>query len=221
MKSLILDLRNNPGGLLPAAVEISNMFVGDGKIVSTKGRNTVERVFDADKNKVVTDVPMVVLVNGNSASASEIVSACLQDHKRATVVGTRSYGKGSVQNIVEMEDGQGVLKLTVATYWRPSGKNIHRFKNAKTSDEWGVSPNPNMEVKLTDKESFDWMIGRRELDLVTFGKRKSKTDEGAKKEAEAKEKTQKEQTKFVDKQRDKAAEIVKQLGTVSKVQPNA
>ena len=221
MKSLILDLRNNPGGLLPAAVEISNMFVGDGKIVSTKGRNTVERVFDADKNKVVTDVPMVVLVNGNSASASEIVSACLQDHKRATVVGTRSYGKGSVQNIVEMEDGQGVLKLTVATYWRPSGKNIHRFKNAKSSDEWGVSPNPNMEVKLTDKETFDWMIGRRELDLVTFGKRKSKTDEGAKKEAEAKEKTQKEQTKFVDKQRDKAAEIVKQLGTVSKVQPNA
>ena len=85
MKSLILDLRNNPGGLLPAAVEISNMFVGDGKIVSTKGRNTVERVFDADKNKVVTGVPMVVLVNGNSASASEIVSACLQDHKRATI----------------------------------------------------------------------------------------------------------------------------------------
>ena len=123
--------------------------------------------------------------------------------------------------IVEMEDGQGVLKLTVATYWRPSGKNIHRFKNAKSSDEWGVSPNPNMEVKLTDKETFDWMIGRRELDLVTFGKRKSKTDEGAKKEAEAKEKAQKEKTKFVDKQRDKAAEIVKQLGTVSKVQPNA
>ncbi|MFM1802487.1 MAG: hypothetical protein RJA81_1839, partial [Planctomycetota bacterium] len=146
-KGLILDLRNNPGGLLPAAVEISNMFVGEGKIVSTKGRNTVERVFEADKNKVVTDIPMVVLVNGNSASASEIVSACLQDHNRATIVGTRSFGKGSVQNIVEMEDGQGVLKLTVATYWRPSGKNIHRFKNAKASDEWGVSPNTDMDVK--------------------------------------------------------------------------
>ena len=222
MKGLILDLRNNPGGLLPAAVEISNMFVPEGKIVSTKGRNTVERVFEADKSKVVTDVPMVVLVNGNSASASEIVSACLQDHKRATVVGTRSYGKGSVQNIVEMEDGQGVLKLTVATYWRPSGKNIHRFKNARATDEWGVSPNPNMELKLTDKDSLDWMIGRRERDLVTFGKRKSKTEEGAKKEAEAKEKAKKEQPAFVDKQRDKAAEVVKQLiTTATKVQPNA
>lgn len=222
MKGLILDLRNNPGGLLPAAVEISNMFVGDGKIVSTKGRNTVERVFEADKNKVVTDVPMVVLVNGNSASASEILSACLQDHKRATVVGTRSYGKGSVQNIVEMEDGQGVLKLTVATYWRPSGKNIHRFKNAKASDEWGVSPNPDMEVKLADKDLIDWMIARRERDLVTFGKRVSKTPEGAKKEAEAKEKAQKEAPKFEDKQRDKAVEVLKQLMQVKtpKVQAN-
>jgi len=127
-----------------------------------------------------------------------------------------------VQNIVEMEDGQGVLKLTVATYWRPSGKNIHRFKNARATDEWGVSPNPNMELKLSDKESLDWMIGRRERDLLTFGKRKSKTEEGAKKEAEAKEKAKKEQPAFVDKQRDKAAEVVKQLmATATKVQPNA
>ena len=120
-----------------------------------------------------------------------------------------------------MEDGQGVLKLTVATYWRPSGKNIHRFKNARTADEWGVSPNPNMEVKLTDKETIDWIVGRRERDLVTFGKRKSKTEDGAKKEAEAKQKAEKDLARFVDKQRDKAAEIVKQLATASKVQPNA
>lgn len=219
-KGLILDLRNNPGGLLPAAVEISNMFVGEGKIVSTKGRNTVERVFEADKNKVVTDIPMVVLVNGNSASASEIVSACLQDHNRATIVGTRSFGKGSVQNIVEMEDGQGVLKLTVATYWRPSGKNIHRFKNAKASDEWGVSPNTDMDVKLTDKETIEWIIGRRERDLVTFGKRVSKTPEGAKKEAEAKEKAAKEAPKFVDKQRDKAVEVLKKMIAAGNVKPN-
>ena len=92
---------------------------------------------------------MVVLVNQNSASAAEIVSACLQDHKRAKVVGQRSYGKGSVQNILELEDGNSVLKLTVATYQRPSGKNIHRFKDAKDTDEWGVSPDPGLEVKLT------------------------------------------------------------------------
>jgi carboxyl-terminal processing protease len=221
MKGLILDLRNNPGGLLPAAVDISNMFVPEGKIVSTRGRNTVERVFEADKSKVLTNVPMAVLVNGNSASASEIVSACLQDHKRATIVGTRSYGKGSVQNIVEMEDGQGVLKLTVATYWRPSGKNIHRFRNARATDEWGVSPDNDAEVKLTDKETLDWLLARRERDMVTFGKRKSKTEEGAKKEAEAKAKTEKETPKFVDKQRDKAVEVLKALMTASKVKPNA
>ncbi len=210
MKGLVLDLRNNPGGLLPAAVEISNMFVPEGKIVSTKGRNTVERVFEAEKSKLVTDVPMVVLVNGSSASASEIVSAALQDHNRAAVVGTRSFGKGSVQNIIEMEDGQGVLKLTVATYWRPSGKNIHRFKNARQSDEWGVSPNEGLEVKLTDKDLVDWIVGRRDLDLNVFGKRKSTSDAGAKLEAENREKAAASAAKFVDKQRDKAIETVKQ-----------
>ncbi|MBI1324342.1 PDZ domain-containing protein [bacterium] len=210
MKGLVLDLRNNPGGLLPAAVEISNMFVPEGKIVSTKGRNTVERVFEAEKSKVVTDVPMVVLVNGSSASASEIVSAALQDHNRAAVVGTRSFGKGSVQNIIEMEDGQGVLKLTVATYWRPSGKNIHRFKNARQSDEWGVSPNEGLEVKLTDKELVDWIVGRRDLDLNVFGKRKATSDAGAKLDAETREKAAASAAKFVDKQRDKAIETVKQ-----------
>jgi len=210
MKGLVLDLRNNPGGLLPAAVEISNMFVPEGKIVSTRGRNTVERVFEADKSKLLTDVPLVVLVNGNSASASEIVSAALQDHDRAAVVGTRSFGKGSVQNIIEMDDGQGVLKLTVATYWRPSGKNIHRFKNARQTDEWGVSPSEGMEVKLTDKELIDWLVARRDLDLVTFGKRKATTDAGAKLDAESRDKAAQSTAKFVDKQRAKAIEVVKQ-----------
>ena len=92
---------------------------------------------------------MVVLVNQNSASASEIVAAALQDHKRAAIVGQRSYGKGSVQNIIDLDGGNSVLKLTVASYYRPSGENIHRFKNAKTTDKWGVSPDPGMEVKLT------------------------------------------------------------------------
>ena len=169
MKALILDLRDNPGGLLGAAVEVSDLFVDEGLIVSTKGRNTVSKTYEAQKEGTYDDFPMVVLVNQNSASAAEIVSACLQDHNRAIVVGQRSYGKGSVQNIIDLEDGKSVLKLTVATYQRPSGKNIHRFKNAKDSDEWGVSPNPGMEVKLTPSQYTTWFVGRRDRDLGYHG----------------------------------------------------
>ena len=87
---------------------------------------------------------MVVLVNRYSASASEIVSACLQDHKRAVVIGERTWGKGSVQNVIELEGGKSALKLTTASYHRPSGKNIHRFPDAKETDEWGVMPDAGL-----------------------------------------------------------------------------
>jgi len=174
VKGLILDLRDNPGGLLGAAVEVSDLFVDEGMIVSTKGRNTVGKSYEAQKEGTYDDFPMVVLVNRNSASAAEIVSACLQDHKRALVVGERSYGKGSVQNIIDLEDGNSVLKLTVATYQRPSGKNIHRFKNAKPSDEWGVSPSPGLGLELSPAQYRDWFLARRDRDQVTLGKRKPK-----------------------------------------------
>ncbi len=109
--------------------------------------------------------PLVVLINQNSASASEIVSAALQDNHRATIVGQRSYGKGSVQNILELEDGSSVLKLTVASYHRPNGDNIHRFRDSKSTDKWGVSPNPGMEVKLSPSEYVKWFVGRRDRDM--------------------------------------------------------
>lgn len=176
MKGLILDLRDNPGGLLGAAVEISDLFVDDGMIVSTKGRNTIGKKFEAQKEGTYDGFPMVILVNRSSASAAEIVSACLQDHNRALVVGERTYGKGSVQNIIDLEDGNSVLKLTVATYQRPSGKNIHRFKNAKDSDEWGVSPNKGLEVKLNPEQYVAWIRARHERDLVTVGKRRPRPD---------------------------------------------
>jgi carboxyl-terminal processing protease len=95
---------------------------------------------------------MVVLVNHYSASASEIVAACLQDHKRALIVGERTWGKGSVQNVIELEDGRSALKLTTASYRRPNGKNIHRFPGAKDTDEWGVMPDKGFEIKLNDGE---------------------------------------------------------------------
>ena len=198
MKSLILDLRDDPGGLLTAAVDISDLFVEDGKIVSTKGRNTAERTYEAHKEGTYSGFPMAVLVNHNSASASEILSACLQDHGRAVVIGERSFGKGSVQNILDLEDGNSVLKLTVATYWRPSGKNIHRDKKAKETDDWGVSPSPGQEVKLSRDEYHDWYMARRERDYVSSRTRpKAKPD--AKKE---------EPKPFVDKQLDKAVAAV-------------
>jgi carboxyl-terminal processing protease len=172
MKGLILDLRDDPGGLLSAAVEVSDIFLDRGEIVSTKGRNTAPKTYHAQKDSPFEELPMVVLVNQNSASASEIVSAALQDHKRATIVGQRSYGKGSVQNIFELDDGNSVLKLTVASYYRPSGENIHRFRTAKAGDKWGVSPDPGCEVKLSTNEYIRWFLARRDRDLAA-GHRKS------------------------------------------------
>src|SRR6202007_1339292 len=105
--------------------------------------------------------PMTVLVNKYSASASEIVAAALQDHHRAVVVGERSYGKGSVQNVIPMENGSSALKLTTASYLRPSRKNTHRFPDSKDSDDWGVKPDPGFEVKLTDAELRAYLQYRR------------------------------------------------------------
>jgi carboxyl-terminal processing protease len=175
VKGLIIDLRDDPGGLLSSAVEISDMFLEKGKVVSTEGRNTIPKSYLAQKDSPYEDLPLVVLINQNSASASEIVSAALQDNGRATIVGQRSYGKGSVQNILELEDGSSVLKLTVASYHRPNGDNIHRFRDAKTTDKWGVSPSPGMEVKLSPSEYVRWFIGRRDRDIQASAKGHRKT----------------------------------------------
>jgi carboxyl-terminal processing protease len=187
LRGLVIDLRNNPGGLLRSAVEICNMFVGEGRIVSTKGRNHKDEVYDAKPDKLLLPAekcPVAILINRYSASASEIVSACLQDHDRAVIVGERSYGKGSVQNVIEMENHTAALKLTTASYWRPSGKNIHRFPEAKDADEWGVKPNDGFEVKLSDEERLEYLLDRNRRDVVhgkggTAGK--PKEDKKAKK----------------------------------------
>lgn len=170
MKGLVLDLRNNPGGLLRAAVEVSSMFLPEGKrVVSTKGRNQREEIYDARPPRGFTPdttTPICILLNRFSASASEIVAAALQDHLRAIIIGERSYGKGSVQNIILLENGQSALKLTTASYWRPSGRNIHRFPDSKEEEEWGVRPSKGFEVKLTDEERIDYFRYRRDRDIV-------------------------------------------------------
>jgi carboxyl-terminal processing protease len=125
LKGYVVDLRNNPGGLLDQAISVSDAFLERGEIVSTRGRNVEEtQRFSARAGDLLKGKPIIVMINGGSASASEIVAGALQDHKRATVVGTRSFGKGSVQTIIPLGAGNGALRLTTARYFTPSGKSI-------------------------------------------------------------------------------------------------
>jgi carboxyl-terminal processing protease len=154
VKGFILDLRFNPGGLLDVAVDISDLFIDDGVIVSIRKRGAPEEVIQGKSRGSLLNFPMVCLINGYSASGSEIVAACLQDHDRAYVIGERSYGKGSVQHIREFRETGGEIKLTTATFWRPSKKNLNKASTSgKEEDTWGVIP--NKVIKLTPKERLD------------------------------------------------------------------
>jgi carboxyl-terminal processing protease len=125
IKGYVVDLRNNPGGLLDQAISVSDTFLEKGEIVSTRGRNAEEtQRFNARPGDLTKAKPVIVLINGGSASASEIVAGALQDHKRATLIGTRSFGKGSVQTIIPLGAGNGALRLTTARYFTPSGRSI-------------------------------------------------------------------------------------------------
>jgi carboxyl-terminal processing protease len=125
VKGYVLDLRNNPGGLLDQAISVSDTFLEKGEIVSTRGRNPEEtQRFNARPGDLIKSKPLIVLINGGSASASEIVAGALQDHKRATLIGTRSFGKGSVQTIIPLGAGNGALRLTTARYYTPAGRSI-------------------------------------------------------------------------------------------------
>lgn len=137
MQGLILDLRWNPGGQLDQAVQVVDLFIDKGTIVVTKGRNRPEDVKVATAPDTLPWFPLIVLVNEGSASAAEIVAGSLLDNKRAAVVGERTYGKGSVQELIPLEGNTGELKLTVAYYYLPSGRLVHRKKNAT---DWGVEP---------------------------------------------------------------------------------
>ena len=164
VQGIVLDLRYNPGGLLQSAVETCDLFLTQGVIVSTRYRQHQEQVFRA-RPEAYPRLPMAVLVNGYSASASEIVAACLQDHRRAVIVGQRSFGKGSVQELFELEGRRSALKLTVGTYHRPSGKNIHRFPDMGPEDTWGVEPDPGYEVPLEGQELDRALQWRRQRDV--------------------------------------------------------
>jgi carboxyl-terminal processing protease len=142
VKGYVIDLRNNPGGLLDQAISVSDTFLDKGEIVSTRGRNPEEtQRFNARPGDMTNGKPVIVLINGGSASASEIVAGALQDHKRATLVGTRSFGKGSVQTIIPLGAGNGALRLTTARYFTPSGRSIQ----AK-----GITPDIEVQQDVPD-----------------------------------------------------------------------
>lgn len=166
MEGLILDLRFNPGGLLDSAIEMADLFLKSGNIVSVRGRNVPEKSWDARSRETLPDFPIAVLVNGYSASASEVLSACLQDNDRAVVVGERTWGKGSVQNVIRIDEGKSILKLTTASYHRPSGVNIHRFKEMGPDDTWGVLPDDDFEIPYSRKQWEAWSADRSKRDVV-------------------------------------------------------
>ena len=155
LQGLILDLRNNPGGVLQAAVEVTDQFISDGLIVYTKGRlANAELRFSATAENISGDVPLVVLINGGSASASEIVAGALQDHKRAVLMGTDSFGKGSVQTVLPLNNDRA-LKLTTALYYTPKGRSIQAQ---------GIVPDIVVErAKISQEDST---LGVKEADLA-------------------------------------------------------
>lgn len=141
MRGLIIDVRDNPGGLLPVVVEIANRFISEGVIVSTEGRNTPKQPFMASPENTFPYFPMAVLVNHGSASAAEILSGALKDHQRAIVIGEQTFGKGSVQKLIKLDGEAGAVKLTTDYYYLPNGERIH-----------GRGVTPNIIVELTPEE---------------------------------------------------------------------
>jgi len=166
---IVLDLRNNPGGLLDQAVAVADAYIDKGEIVSTRGRrpDSIQR-FNARPGDIVNNLPMVVLINGGSASASEIVAGALQDQHRAIIMGTQSFGKGSVQTIMPLS-GNGAIRLTTARYYTPSGASIQAR---------GIIP--DIEVHQANVEVLDDDPGRREADLRGRLKNDQSPDAGAK-----------------------------------------
>jgi carboxyl-terminal processing protease len=178
LRGLILDLRRNPGGLLQAAVEVTNLFLeGDKEIVSTRdqrGRQDMQMFTSEPEGEHYPDIPMIVLVSQSSASASEIVTGALQAHHRALVVGARTFGKGSVQQVLDVTRGrrEAFLKLTTAWYYLPNGRCLHRQDDAET---WGVDP--DVEMKLVPKEIIKVANMQLRKDILKGRNQEELTDE--------------------------------------------
>ena len=163
LNGIILDLRDDPGGALPSAVAMADLFLSSGDIVRVEPRKGTPQQYSAEsRGTLPADIPMIVMINGSSASASEIVAGALQDNGRAKVLGTRSFGKGSVQEVRPLRYGGGVLKFTIAHYILPSGRNLHRRPDATV---WGVDP--DYVVPISDADYFAMITKRREFEVIS------------------------------------------------------
>jgi len=187
LKGLVLDLRNNPGGVLSAAADVSDAFINNGKLVYTKGRiENSDFEFNAKPGDIMNGAPLVVLINGGSASASEIVAGALQDHNRAVVMGTKSFGKGSVQTIQELRSG-GAVKITTARYFTPKGRSIQGE---------GITPDITLDhYDITDSKD-DGSLRIKESDLTHSISNPTKSQEAIKKAEEEGKKEAEEQPKI-------------------------
>ncbi len=194
MKSLILDLRFNPGGLLNVAVDMCDKFLEKGKIVSTRGRDKTQNyVYKARKKGTYPNLPLVILINNGSASASEIVAGAIKDHKRGVLLGIKTFGKGSVQSLIPVGDGKAALKLTTARYYTPSGICIH---------EKGIEPDIKVPLNFAQMKALHEHLSITNIDSkINEAKEK---DTGLKGKIETKEKQQ-----YADIQLERAMDILK------------
>ena len=198
-KVIVLDLRDNAGGALDAAVAVCDMLLpAERLIVETRGRgHELRSQYKTTGDARFTDLPLVVVVNQNSASAAEIVAACLQDHDRAIVVGERTYGKGTVQQLLPLESGKSLLKLTWANFWRPSGQKIHRAAGGADDESWGVVPNEGYALEFSPEQYAAFRKYRTDRDLI----RRPLASEATENEGQA-------TTDFVDEQLQMAVEYL-------------
>lgn len=202
LQGVIIDLRNNPGGLLDQAVKISDIFLEQGEIVSTRSRQVKDRSrFNARKGDLTDGLPLVVLINGGSASASEIVAGALQDHNRAILLGTKSFGKGSVQTIIPLST-QGAMRLTTARYYTPSGRSIQ-----------AVGIEPDIVVELANIESVASKQTTREADLR--GALENSTADPSKQPADAPKKDKSIENTKMDYQLDRALDLIRGIDLFS------
>ncbi|MBS9778943.1 MAG: S41 family peptidase [Campylobacteraceae bacterium] len=223
---VILDLRNNPGGLLDQAVGLVDLFVDEGVIVSQKGRIESENTeYKADKDKTIFKKPMVVLLNGGSASASEIVSGALQDHKRAVIIGEKSFGKGSVQVILPVNKDEA-LRLTIARYYLPSGRTIQAVgitpdvtvysgKVARDENDYSIKENDLKKHLTTELDKID-KDKKSDKEQKVKDKKKEKENKQDKEEDEKKEKIIDTDHIYKDAQLKSAIDILKALILVKK-----
>ena len=215
VNGFVLDLRNNPGGLLTQAIDVSDAFLNEGEIVSTRGRNPADNErFNATMGDLAMGKPLVVLINGGSASASEIVAGALQDHRRAIVVGTKSFGKGSVQTIIPVR-GDGAMRLTTARYYTPSGRSIQALGVMPdiVVNQPPVDPNKTATDEATAKENKT----RSEADLRGILSNDSMSDEEkAQLEADRAQTEEAAKLRSTDYQLAYAVDILRGLAAVAK-----